>query len=245
MTFLEIKTQVARKCGLLNYAGAYVDGMVSETDLEDLINTRYREMFVQIAEKYPYMFEVEGIFDTVASQAQYTLSGDASDIYELKYVGIKFNSTDTDYSEVDRIEFDIAHPDKINTDLFSEANPKYYRTAAKSSVDGALTDSIVFLPVPATTVTNGGYIRYLETPAKMTSDTHTPSMLPLTAHSLLVEKVIPDIWEIKGDWARSDKALNRFIFDEERFYKDYQPIASGKPARVQLNRVFNPFNRPV
>lgn len=245
MTRAQLKTYIARKCALLNSANTYVDGLVSETDLNDLLNIQYKTLFMELAEKYPFEYEVTAKMDTVADQQTYTLGGDMTDSFVITYVGIKYASTDTKYTRVRRLDFNTAHEGDIDTSIFSVSSPRYYHGTVKYTSDDKLYKSISLLPIPDASVENGLYFRYTEIPQDMDEDTDEPYNLPATAHKLLAESVIADVWEIKGDWTRSDKALNRYLYNKKGFFDSYQPLAGDDPTVTINPRMINPYaDRP-
>lgn len=240
MTLLDIKKYIGRKCALLNSSGAYVDGLVSEADLEELINIRYKELFMEMSEKYPFEYEVDAHIDLVDNQSEYTFGGDMTDAFEIRYVGVKYASTDTVFTRARRIDRSTAFEYDTDDSAFTVGSPRYYLTTIKYTADDKLYKGLRLLPTPTDDIAGGLYIRYVEVPQEMDEDTDEPYNLPSPARSLLGDMVVADVWEIKGDWARSDKSLNRFLYKKDEFFKSYQPLASDEPVITRNKRNFNP-----
>lgn len=242
MTLLELKQFVGLKTAILSNAGAYVDGMVHEADLVTFINIRRQELFMKFAERYPTHYEQKAYADLEAGIDEYTINGQALDFLDIRYVGLKYSTSDTVYTRARQLDYRLLQPTNTDTTGFATSNPKYEFTMLKelNPVNGLIEErrAILLRPIPTVAVTDGLYLRYVEIPTDMSIDTHSPTDMPTVAHSIIALYAIADVWETKGDWVKSEKAMNRAVYKEKEFFENYQPAASDEPVTVQLTRTY-------
>lgn len=242
MIWSDIKKYAALKTALINTAGDYVDGLVTDEDLDFYGNEIYKELFMRFAEKFPEHFEVTSYAPITVDVGKYKIGGDAADHLEFKWVGIKYSSTATEYKRVKRIERSIAFSTDDDRTGFSQTAPKYLLSAVKTAIGEPTERAMEILPAPDATVADGLELVYIEIPLDLTNS-DTPSSIPSTAHKLIANYLIADIWETKGDNAKADKALLRAEEKEQKFFENYQPKASDTPANWSPDRSFSPYRR--
>lgn len=227
----------------MNSSGTIVDGLVTDDDLDSFIQMRYKEMFNVMAEKYPENFEVETLWDTVVSRTLYAFSGGSSDLYELRWVGIKYSSSDTYYTRVIPRPYTDLFKYSSDTSWFTQTAPKYALTTLKQETTETLYPAIMVLPAPTAAVTDGLMARYVEMPPAFSDDADVLTMIPETAQHIVGYAVIADIWEKKGDWAKAERAFNRFLLARKEFLEGYTPRAADTPVRMIPQVSFNPLRR--
>jgi len=153
---------------------------------------------------------------------------------------LKYDSTMQDYVRARAgDERSLRDHDSFSAN-YAVTDPQYYRTMVKQNPKRSVR-GLGILPVPTQDFDNGGYIRYVETPAKLELDTDTPYQLPEVAHILIPMAVISDVWEAKGDWSKAERAFNRYLYQEDEFLKSYQPQSSDRPVATHFgdNRAFS------
>lgn len=246
MTLQELQLFVGYKTALVNSSGEFVDSMISTTELNTYINTRYKEFFWKLAEKYPESYEMEALTDITADEDTYPFgfgtSGDTQDLYTVRRVSVKYDTTDTEFTRArPRSRRQLVAQDG-DTSSFVQTAPYYYVTAVKTSGDAHM-QAIVLLPEPDTTVSNGLQIIYIENPPELSALTDTPINIPEVAHHLIGMATIPDVWEAKGDWTKSEKAYNRYLYAEKRFFDNYMPMAGDEVIGMIPSKSFNPTSR--
>lgn len=241
MDLLHIEKFVGYRTAILDSAGTFVDGIVDKTALDVFINDRYKDLFMEFAEKYPEHYEVNSLFNLVANQRDYVLGGDALDHLELRYMGIKYSSSATEFTRVRQKDYRALFDESTDSTLYSTTSPFYYKSAQRDtgSPNDDLYRSVGIVPTPSASVTNGLTVRYVEIPNDMTLDEDSPTAIPSTCHKLIALYAVADVWEAKGDTAKSERALNRAMMAQKTFFDNYQPSASDEPAYWSPDRNFN------
>lgn len=116
----------------------------------------------------------------------YALLGDSYDQNSITYLGIKYSSSDTDYTRVETLAFEDAYENAYGADIedamFSELQPKYIFDTVKTS--SLPTSAVRVRPIPEEVVSDGVFLRYIEKPKKLVNDTDVPR-LPRGFHLLL------------------------------------------------------------
>lgn len=242
MTWANIKKYAAIKTALINRAGTYVDGLVSDSDLDFFLYERYKDLFMKFAEKFPEHYETVSYANTTANVNKYIIGGDAGDHLEFRWVGLKYNSSANEYTRCTRVDRDYLFQTNDSDDTLSQTRPFYMLVAAKEGEEQATKRAIEFWPKPTATVTNGIKLIYVEIP-QQPQDEDSLTAIPSTAHSLLSNYLQVDIWDTKGDSNKAERALNRAMAAEEKFFENYQPKASDRPAHWIPDKIFNPLVR--
>lgn len=247
MTFAEIRSAVGRKCSLVDGSGSFVDGLVSEADVLALANARWKELHLRFADKFPEGMTLEFTKNLVDDQEDYEIQEATAIDDRLVYVGIKYDSTATYFTRVRRRPYTKLNEANTDSTIYSQTSPFYMvvptrETAAEGSSQQALTPTIRLRPIPDANVTNGLFVRFIELPENMVLDSDTPYTLHPLMHSLIVDYVVADVWEIKRDWANSNEALNRATMNEKNFWASYQPTTMDEPVRYDVGKTWNPYN---
>jgi hypothetical protein len=241
MTLEDIKFYAGLKTGNVASDNSIASGMVNNNDMTVLANIHWKNLFMEFVFNNPQDYEVEAHMDTTADQSEYDLTTTIPLFYEILYLGIKFSSSDSDYTRMKRREYNTLHSIDTDESLYQVSSPYYYKTSFKDTTTGKLTNSIGVVPVPETSVTDGLYMRYVEIPTDMASASDTPYNIPPTAHQLIALAMIPDIWEAQGDIPRSEQTMNRYLLAKKYFFENYVPMAEDEPARFVPDRSMDPI----
>ena len=236
MQLQTIQLKVGRKTQLLNSSGAFIDGLITAADVTSFINDRGREWFLKIQNIFPWRNSYTEYPNTVAAQTFYKFSGFTKDVVTINAMGIKYSSTDTDYTMLTKKPFKSIFQTSTSEDVTSETSPYYVED---KDTTGALGVNIY--PTPSTSVTNGLMVKYTYMPVDLSISSDEFEELPELLMETLIEYVVADVWEAKRDWANSNQALNRAILLESKFFENYDPQSSDTPARFYPNKTFNPF----
>lgn len=238
MELQEIDLNIGRKCQLVDSTGAFVDGNVSETDVVAFVNNRYRQLYLKLVDKYPFLGQYNETLDLDEDVEFYSFSDLTESQLELNYVGIKYASTDPNYTKVKRREKNRLFKNNTGKTGYDKTKPFY--NFSKDPVSGET--GIVITPTPDADVTDGLYVEYVVIPDVLLNITDTPN-LPFSLQDVLIAYGVADVWEAKRDWSNSNQALNRAMLLEKEFFENYNPKASDEPVRFSPNKTFNPFNR--
>jgi hypothetical protein len=246
MKLSEIQEAVGRKCSLLDGSGNFVDGLVSAEDITALANLRWREIHVRFSDKFPDDLAIEVTLNLVKDQGDYEITGLNTSEYTLPYVGVKYSASDQYYRKVRRSRDDSLNKVDTDTRKFSTTAPFYSRVAESDSTPPGsaqvpINRLIRLRPIPDANVTAGLFLKVIEMPAFMEIGNDTPYTLPEAAHSLIVDFVVADVWEIKRDWTNSNEALNRAMLSDKLFFQNYQPTTADIPVRISPGKGFNPY----
>jgi len=237
MTLGNANLKVGRKCQLVDSSGVFVDGNVTEADVTSFQNDRHRQLYLKLIDKYPFLGQYQEPIDLVANQEFYSFDDLTVDLLVPNYVGIKYASTDTDYTRVLRKEHNRLFRYSTSKDNLDKSHPSYV-FSMNTTGDWGITIS----PTPDAAVTDGLYIEYVLLPADLTGSGQTFST-PELLQDVQIAYVIADVWEAKRDWGNSNQALNRAMLLENEFFTNFNPKASDTPAKMGINKSFNPFYR--
>ena len=237
MELSAIDLKVGRKCQLVDSSGTFVDGNVTETDVISFVNDRYRQLFLKLVDKYPYLGQYSESVNLVEDQEFYSFEDLTLDYLVVNYVGIKYASTDTDFTKVTRKEKNILFKANTSKTNYDKTHP-YYNFSRDSDGDVGITIS----PTPDAAVTDGLYIEYVYLPTNLETSGESP-IIPELLQDVMISYVVADVWEAKRDWANSNQAINRAMLLEKEFFENYNPKTSDTPARYGINKSFNPFDK--
>jgi hypothetical protein len=242
MTLDQIRKAVGRQCSLLDGSGNFVDGLVLEADLTALANERWKFLHLKFANKYPEAITIPLNADLVEDQSQYVLNADGYTEFDLVYVGIMYDTDSEYYTRVRPRSFKVINKDSTDTSGHSQLTPYYYPVAAELEGDEEYITkrAIEIVPAPDTAVTDGLLYHIIEMPADMEEDDDIPYTLPAIMHSLIVDYMVADVWQIKRDWANSNEAMGRASYNEKRFFDEYQVTSSDMPVRLDIGKRFTP-----
>lgn len=237
MNLAEINLKAGRKTQLINSSNAFVDGNVTEADCTSFANDRYRQLYIKFANKFPEYGQYNESLNLVEDTSFYAFSGLTLDMLVLNYVGIKYSSTDENYTTVKRREGNLLFKSNTDTTRFDKKHPYF-----KFTNDPASGFGLTIMPTPDANVTDGLYVEYVILPEELSADEDIPN-LPEGLQDVLVAYMIADIWETKRDWSNSNQALNRAKDLDKEFFENYKPKTSMTPVRIGIGKSFNPFNR--
>ncbi len=232
-----INLKIGRKTQLVNSSGTFVDGNVTEADCTSFVNDRYRQLYLKFANKFPEYGQYNEPLDIEEDTAFYAFSGLSKDMLVLNYVGIKYSSSDENYTTVKRREGNLLFKNNTDTTRFDKSAPYFKYT--NDTTDGF---GITIMPTPDSDVTSGLYVEYVILPDELSGVGDVPN-LPDGLQDVLVAYVIADVWETKRDWSNSNQALNRAKDLDKEFFDNYKPKTSLTPVRYGIGKSFNPFNR--
>jgi hypothetical protein len=237
MTLENANLKVGRKCQLVNSSGTFVDGNVTEDDVTSFQNDRCRQLYLKLIDKYPFLGQYEESIDLVEDQEFYSFGDLTEDLLVPGFVGIKYTSTDEDYTRVLRRERNRLFKTSTSKTNYDKSKPWYTFSRDTSGNLG-----IKLTPTPDAAVTDGLYFEYVILPDDLSSSGET-FITPELLQDVQIAYVIADVWEAKRDWSNSNQALNRALLLEREFFENYNPKTSDTPARFSIGKTFNPFNK--
>lgn len=242
MNLDSIRKAVGRQCSLLNSAGEFVDGLVLEADLTALANERWKYLHLKYANKFPEAMTIEVTQNLVADEGTYTLDTTDYTDFDLQYVGIMYDTDSEYYTRVRPRAYKILYKDSTDTTSHLQSNPYYYVLPAPigAGEDHISQRAIEIVPTPDTNVTDGLMYKMVEMPQDMSADEDIPYTLPTIMHSLIVDYMVADVWQIKRDWANSNEAMGRATYNEKRFFDEYQITSSDLPMKMDIGKRFRP-----
>lgn len=152
----------------------------------------------------------------------FTFGGDATDIHRPMWVGVKYSSTDTDYTRAeisdDEDLFDYQRgPDSKN--FVRQSIPTYtFDTVTIASVP---TSAIKIFPYDwSEVITDAIFLRYIEKPAEMSADNDVPR-LPLGHHKFLVYGATADAFLKLGMFDEANQFETRYLNGKAKLMKQH------------------------
>lgn len=232
-----MRTRIGTKCQLLDSSGNIIDGLITTANLNTFINDRKDELFMELVENYPKHFEVTELIDTTDNTAFYAFSNLTTTKYLVRYVGIKYSSSDSSHKRVLPISNKVAYMADNSSTKFSTESP-YYIQELSDGVEG-----IRLLPTPATGVAGGLYIKYVPLPETLTQNTDLLTNFPPGIERVIVQYCIADVWETKRDYNTSNQAFNRAEILKKNFFDNYLPSANDSLPTIGTGKIFNPYKQ--
>ena len=172
---------------------------------------------------------------------EFALGGNATDARSIVYVGAKYTTDDTYYKTCNQRNYNDLYKDGSET--YSAINPIWYPTSV--DVDGVMTTAIGILPEPEENVANGIYIKYIEQPAAMSSDTDVPR-LPLGSHSILVFGGTADALRKMRRYDEANQFELLYQKGKMDMIKNYALTRQSHPPRVRpTRRAGRLYNRTI
>ena len=152
----------------------------------------------------------------------YTFGGDITDWYKTRWVGIKYDTTDKDYTRCE-IQYDntlhkTERGREYNDDSFVESTPKY--VLEQSRVNNTPTMAIIIKPIPEVAITDGVYCKYIQRPTELTNDTDIPN-LPVSHHKVLVFGGVADMFRKMLKLEESSYYENLYLQAKDRLMKSF------------------------
>lgn len=167
---------------------------------------------------------------------EFGLGGNATDARSLTSVAVKYSTDDSYYTECRRVNEDQVKGGDVN---YSNS-PIWYPTTV--DISGTPTSAIGILPEPSTNVANGVEIKYIETPASMSSDADVPR-LPLGSHSTLIYGATADVLRKLMRLDEADRFEQLYMARKGEMVASYALTRGGSVPRIRpprrLNRIVN------
>jgi hypothetical protein len=161
----------------------------------------------------------------------FSFGSDSTDIYRPDWVGVKYNSTDKDYTRAEimngRDIFELSRG-RESKNVISALTPVYeFDTVTISSVP---TSAIRIYPYNwDTAISDGIFIKYIEKPAALSAVTDSPR-LPLGHHKFLVYGAVADAL------SKLDKFQEASVY-EGRYQQGRAELMRMHPAERQTRTI--------
>jgi len=237
MTLGNASLKVGIKCQLTDSSGNFVDGNVTASNVYSFLNDRHRQLYLKLISKFPFLGELNEELDLEDGESFYSFEDLTEDLLVPSYLGIKYASTDTDYTRVLRKERGLLFKRNTSETNYDKSKPWYTFTRNATGELG-----IQITPTPDADVTDGLYFEYVLLPEDLSGVDDTFS-IPEGLQDVMVAYAIADTWETKRDWGNSNQALNRALLLENEFFANYNPKASDTPVKIGIGKSYNPFSR--
>jgi hypothetical protein len=234
MNLGELKNDFGSMINQTDSSGDFVAGFVSEDESERWLNQSFQEVYKWYATANIGRFGITGYFNTVADQAIYTFGGDATDYLSIAWLGMKYNSTDDDYTRAEKLNkadaYDTGH------EKWTQTSPAYFERQLYNTSSTHYELGVEFPEecVPDESVTRGGKIIYIERPPKMSDDTDVPEKLPSELHQHIVTgagipafRKMQEFDTMERLTAMFDRAMTSFMIQE-------QSLTSEKTKRIKM-----------
>jgi hypothetical protein len=230
---------VGTECGLTDVTGVFVDSFVTELNVTSLINKWGRNMSLKLSNKFPTYNKWEDYFNTIVGVSVYPFSTNLSkDLHVLNYVGVKYDSSATNYTKASRTLYNKEFKYDTDTSNSLTTHPKYIFDNDDTGLAG-----IRILPTPTVAVTNGIYARYQILPEPLVEANDEFINFPELLNDCLLEYVCSDVWKLKRDFASRNQVFQGAQLLENDFWRNFDPKGSDEPARFTPNKVFEPYRR--
>lgn len=214
MTLAEIRNELGSRINQTDGSGDFASTIITSTEADRWINQAMEQVYMWYALANREKFQQSATFNIVANQNSYTLGGDAATAMAIMWLGIKFNSTDSDFTRV----WPMNYPDiyfQTDDEKYVQSDPHYYRTM--TTVSSVPTNTIVIDPTPDANVTAGGKLIYLKPPATLSSDSDVPSRIPSQLHKHIVDgAAVNAFYKLERD-DRAASFSKRFQSDIQAF----------------------------
>ncbi len=217
--------------------GEFVSAEISTAEATRWINEAYESAYMQYAFHNKDRFTKETKGDVVDGQKVYTFadgSGNSLGILGILWLGLKINSTDTEYTRATPRDY----PDLYlqGGESFPEKNPVYFRTSAV--VSGTLYDGFELAEPISEDITDGIYMRYIKRPTLLSADADIPQYIPTEMHQFLSLGAAVKAYLKLGDTETADKMDSMFNGKIQGYFARDEMVKSDRPRRIRLARDF-------
>lgn len=157
----------------------------------------------------------------------YTFGGDASDLKEVRNVGVKYDSSNDYFRKCERREYNDAF--YYGNEEFSEYSPIFYLTTVKTD-STTISNAIGIFPRPGN-YTDLLQIRYIEKPPELTGS-DSPRLAVAGVGEVLVNGVTAWAKHVKGesDWG---EWFSMYQDGQQRILNTYKPKARSGPSKIR------------
>jgi len=160
---------------------------------------------------------------------EFTLGGDASDLYVVETVGVKYDINDGYFRQAER---------RLENDFFQNGNesgygvtPSFYTTTI--TVAGVATSAIGIIPQFTTKIDKGLQITYVRKPAVLTL---SGDVLKLPVDTPVVYGATARAYEMKREFQESGYWTTKFEMEKKRSISQYRPLSSGRDLTLKIPR---------
>jgi len=162
---------------------------------------------------------------------KFSFGGDLGDLYTVKSVGFKYNTTNDFYttSEI-RSETDLF---RYGNEVGSEAFPRVYLTTL--TVGGVLVGGIGILPAYQTKITDAIRITYVKKPTVLSADSDT---VRLPVDTPLIYGATARAFEYKKEYDKAAYWSSKFELSKPRAVSQYRPLSVSRGNKMRLPRRF-------
>lgn len=219
----------------------FVDGKLTEQMLHDAIQNRYDELFSHLAKNFREDFTRETdtnfgpSYDDATATGVYDLSAILDNSHVLLWVGVKYATSDTDFTHCERREYNDLF--QTGSETYSQNDPKYaIRTITVSGSD--VKGLEIFPHNTDTDVTSGLRIRDIERPPRLSGSVNVSDAIPAASQWYIGEGALIDAYQILGGDYKGMVPNQMGIWEmyKNQAVSDYIPKTAGGPARVRTSR---------
>jgi hypothetical protein len=234
MTFEELKNDLGSMINQVDDSGDFVSTFVTETEAERWLNFAYQDVYKWYATANRDRFTIPAYANTVEDQDVYTFGGDATDLLAIAWVGIKYDSTDDDYTRVEKLN----KADAFDTgfEKWGQTNPKYFEVQLYNEVTTNYELGIEFPEecVPDASVTNGLKIMYVERPEEMSATTDLPQKLPEELHKYIPVGAAVRAFKKMGEFDKAEQLTGWFDRAVLALMTQEQSLSSERTKRIRV-----------
>jgi hypothetical protein len=167
---------------------------------------------------------------------EFTFGGDATDIYALESIGIKYNSTDDYYRQA---------KERTKSDLFQtgyeqsgEGAPIFYLTTV--TVSGNLTSALGILPKFTTKVDKGIQINYVRKVSVLSGDSDT---LRLPVDTPVIYGATMRAYEKKKELNNASYWSNKYEQAKRTSISRYRPLSTSRQNLINIPRRYGAMHK--
>ena len=234
MTLEQLRNDLGSVINQTDSSGDFTSTIITSTEADRWLNQAFEEVYMRYAMANRVKFQRESYADTVADQDTYTFGGDATDLLGILWLGVKYASTDDDYTRARP----MSYPDVMLTgsEERTQTSPVYFRTS--EVVSGATVDGIKFAEgsVPDAAVTDGLKLLYIERPATLSDDADEPDKIPPELDKYIVYGAAEKCFLKMEQDSRASEFEQRFSAGIRSFVTEDQASRSDGSFRIRSPR---------
>ena len=233
MTLLQIRNELGSRINQTDNSGNFVSTIVSTAESDRWINQAFEEVYMRYSLANREKFEQNSTFNIIADQNSYSLGGDAAKALAVIWLGIKFNTDDTDFMRIRPLDY----PDTyyvLDREQFTQSSPKYHRTM--QVVDTIPTVTLQIDPTPDASVTGGGRLLYIKAPAVLTADGDIPQRIPDQLHKAIIDGAAVNAFKKLGRADQKQDSEEDFTSKVEDFLAQDQSNKQDQNTRPRLRQ---------